>query len=89
MRWHQRFGTNPTEVDMIILVFCTTRHYLLVSTGSNAYVMYLRYISAVHEKTLYLVLIIPDTIDLYGKISSTHVLTFVLYYSSARIARDL
>ena len=33
--------TNPTEVDTSILVFSTTRHYVLVSTGSEAYGMYL------------------------------------------------
>ena len=29
-RKHPRFGTNPTKVDTIILVFRTTRYYVLV-----------------------------------------------------------
>ena len=34
-RWHPTFGTNPPKVDTIMLVFRTTRHYVLVSKAQK------------------------------------------------------
>ena len=63
----------------------------IVSTDSEAYGMYLPlYISStrIQLKAFYLGLIILDTIDLYGRISSTCTY-FCTNIGSARIARDL
>ena len=84
------FSTNPTKVDTIIHVFRTTRHYVLVCTGSETYGMYLPLYFSSTRMAQDLGFSTNNTRHHRFVRENQQYMYLLLYYiSSARIARDL
>ena len=86
--WYKSY---QSKVDTIILVFSTTRHYVLVlSTGSEAYGMYLPLYISSTKIAQDLVFSTNNTrLDRFVWKNQQYMYLLLYYISSARIARDL
>ena len=85
--WYKSY---QSKVDTIILVFSTTRHYVLVSTGSEAYDMYLPLYISSTRKAQDLVFSTNNTrLNRFVWKNQQYMYLLLYYISSARIARDL